>query len=157
MPGRSVPQGGAKRVRPTRMKSPALLFIQHSKFPLLLGVLGVLAVNTSSFAATTWSQTWNVSTVIPDNDEVGFTDTRMVTIPAVTEIESLSVNLNFTGGRNGDLYAYLVHGDGFAVLLNRPGEESTLQSWSLSITAVPEPSSALLGVMGAVLLLRRKR
>jgi hypothetical protein len=39
-----------------------------------------------------------------------------------------------------------------------PGEESTLQSWSLSITAVPEPSSALLLLFsGASLTLRRRR
>jgi subtilisin-like proprotein convertase family protein len=216
--------------------------IQHSTFPLLLGVLGVLAVNTSSFAATTWSQTWNVSTAIPDNDDVGFTDTRTINVPDITEIESVTVGLHFTGGWNGDLYAYLVHGSGFAVLLNRPGrsignsdgsgtlgmdvtlddsafsdihtaipmsggevtgtyqpdgritdpydtldtdsrpallasfigldasgartlfvadqsagETSTLESWTLTITGVPEPSTALLGGLGVLLLLRRRR
>jgi subtilisin-like proprotein convertase family protein len=208
----------------------------------LLGALCIVAVHSSCFAATTWSQTWNVSTAIPDNDDVGFSDTRTINIPDITEIESVSVSLNFTGGWNGDLYAYLVHGDGFAVLLNRPGrslthtdgsatvgmditfddsavsdihtaipmsggsvsgtyqpdgretdpyntlntdartamladfigldpsgewklfvadqspgEESTLQSWSLTITAVPEPSAALLGMLGALLLLWRRR
>jgi subtilisin-like proprotein convertase family protein len=201
-----------------------------------------LAVNSSSFAATTWSQTWNVSTAIPDNDDVGFADTRTINVPDITEIESVTVGLNFTGGWNGDLYAYLVHGSGFAVLLNRPGrsagnpdgsatvgmevtfddsafadlhtaipmsggsvsgtyqpdgriidplvvldtdlrpamlssfigldasgnwtlfvadqaagETSTLQSWTLTITGVPEPSAALLGGLGMLLLLRRRR
>jgi subtilisin-like proprotein convertase family protein len=38
-----------------------------------------------------------------------------------------------------------------------PGDTSTLQSWTLTITAVPEPSAALLSFLGAVLLLRRCR
>ena len=51
---------------------------------------------------------------------MGFPDTRSVNIPGVDEIESVTVNLNFTGGWNGDLYAHLVHGSGFLVLFNRP-------------------------------------
>lgn len=37
------------------------------------------------------------------------------------------------------------------------GEESTLTSWSLSITGVPEPTTALLGSLGLLCLLRRRR
>jgi MYXO-CTERM domain-containing protein len=37
------------------------------------------------------------------------------------------------------------------------GETSTLQSWSMTITGVPEPSAALLGGLGVLLLLRRRR
>jgi subtilisin-like proprotein convertase family protein len=216
--------------------------IQHSKFTTL-GVVGVLAFHSFAAASTTWTgPTWNVSTLIPDNDEVGFVDTRTINIPQVTEIENVTVHLNFSGGWNGDLYAYVLHDSGFAVLLNRPGrslsaldgsatvgmditfddsavsdihtaiplsggsvsgiyqpdgretdpyntlnsdtrtamladfigldpngewklfvadqspgEESTLQSWSLTITAVPEPSAAALGGLGVLLLLRRRR
>lgn len=224
-------------------RSPRLRVSLHPNKPLrLLCVLCGFAVTSSVIASTTWNgPTWSVSTLIPDNDEVGFTDTRNITIPAITEIESLTVNLNFTGGWNGDMYAYLVHGDGFAVLLNRPGrnlgnpdgsatvgmditfddsafsdihtaipmsggsvsgtwqpdgretdpllvlntdartamladfsgldpngtwtlfvadqspgETSTLQSWSMTLTAVPEPSVALLGGLGVLFLLRRK-
>jgi subtilisin-like proprotein convertase family protein len=218
-------------------------FIQ-STFLRLLGVLGVFTFTSSVFAATTWnSPVWTVSTAIPDNDEVGFVDTRGVNIPGMDEITNITVNLNFTGGWNGDLYAYLVHGDGFAVLLNRAGrslanpdgsgaagmsitiadsasmdihtaipmsggvvtgiyqpdgretnpydalntdartamladfigldpggnwtlfvadqsagETSTLQSWSMTITAVPEPSAALLALLSVTpIVLRRRR
>jgi len=209
---------------------------------LSLCVLCGFAVTSTLPAATTWSQTWNVSTAIPDNDDVGFADTRTINVPDITEIENVTVGLHFTGGWNGDLYAYLVHGSGFAVLLNRPGrslsypdgsatvgmevtfddsafadlhtaipmsggsvigtyqpdgritdpldvldtdprpamlssfigldanntwtlfvadqaagETSTLQSWTLTITGVPEPSVALLGGLGMLLLLRRRR
>jgi subtilisin-like proprotein convertase family protein len=209
---------------------------------VILGVLGALAVTPLSFAATTWTQTWNISTLIPDNDAGGFSDSRAVSTPEITEIQSVTVNLNFTDGWNGDLYAYVVHDSGFAVLLNRAGrtlsatdgsatigmnitfddaaptdlhttiplvggsvtgtyqpsgrnidplivldtdprtamlssfvgidpsglwtlfvadqsagEESVLASWTIEITGIPEPSVALLGALGALLLLRRRR
>jgi subtilisin-like proprotein convertase family protein len=200
-----------------------------------------LAVNPSSFAATTITETFTVNTTIPDNDDLGLADYRTITAPGLTEIESITVALNFTGGWNGDLYAHLVHDSGFSVLLNRPGRtdgnpdgagssgmtinlsdlaptdihtaipnsglatgtyqpdartadpllvtdasprsaflssftgldpngtwtlfvadqspgaESLLQSWTLNITAVPEPSAAVLGILSSALLLRRRR
>jgi hypothetical protein len=60
---------------------------------------------------------------IPDNNpsgvaySVNFTDTGL----RVTDIR---VSFTISGGWNGDLYAYLSHGDGFAVLLNRVGASS---------------------------------
>jgi subtilisin-like proprotein convertase family protein len=194
-------------------------------------------------ASTTWNgPTWNVSTVIPDNDQVGITDTRTISVPDITEIESVTVTISLSGGWNGDIYAYLVHDSGFSVLLNRPGRsianpdgsgtvgmeftfddsavsdihtaipmsggvvtgtyqpdgritdpyetlntdsrpamlssfiglnaggnwtifladqsagsESTLEGWSLQITGVPEPKAALLGGLGLLLLLGRRR
>jgi subtilisin-like proprotein convertase family protein len=193
-------------------------------------------------AATTWSNTWTVTTVIPDNDDVGYTNSQMISGAGLTEIQSVAVSLNFSGGWNGDLYAYLIHDTGFAVLLNRIGRNSTetdgsatvglaitliddaysdvhtvvptsggllagtfqpdgriadpllvmdtdprpamlssfdgidangiwtlfvadqsagftstLESWSLTVTAVPEPSMLLLGGLGFTILLRRKR
>lgn len=193
-------------------------------------------------AATTYSNTWTVNSTISDNDDAGYSNTRNLTTLDITEITSVTVELNFSGGFNGDLYGYLVHGSGFAVLLNRPGRDtgtpdgsatvgmditfddaaagdlhtaiplsggtvsgiyqpdgrttdpllvlaadprpamlasftgldangnwtlfladqspggtSTLQSWSLTITGVPEPSAALLGAAASLLLLRRRR
>ncbi len=193
-------------------------------------------------SAATVSQTWTVNTAIPDNDDVGYTHTPNIIAPDITSIESVTVALNFTGGWNGDLYAYLVHGIGFAVLLNRPGRDtgspdgsstvgltivlddlattdihtgipmsggavsgtwqpdgrnidplsvvasdprtallssfngldangnwtlfvadqspgnvSTLQSWSLTVTGIPEPSAGLLAAMASLGLLCRRR
>lgn len=81
---------------------------------------------TSAQAATLWTGNWIVNTVVPDNDDVGITDTRTMSDPLLIEIESVTISLEFTGGWNGDLYAYLIHGSGFSVLLNRPGR-STLE------------------------------
>src|SRR6478735_2903963 len=80
---------------------------------------------TASAASTTFVDTWNVSTAIPDNDDVGYTDTHVFSTPNITEIEHLSVNLNFSGGWNGDVYLYLAHDSGFSVLLNRPGRSAS--------------------------------
>ena len=58
--------------------------------------------------------------VIPDNSPTGWSDTRIVSgLPG--PITDMRVTLNLGGGWNGDLYAYLVHSSGFAVLLNRVG------------------------------------
>ena len=209
-----------------------------------LAGIGVLAFYSTATASTTWNgPTWNVSTLIPDNDDVGITDIRTISVPEITEIESVTVTINLSGGWNGDLYAYLMHDSGFAVLLNRPGRslsaldgsatvgmqvtfddsaasdihtaipmnggsvtgtyqpdgretdphntlntdartamladfiginangtwklyvadqspgyESTLQSWSMTIVGVPEPSSALLLLLSATAsVLRRRR
>jgi subtilisin-like proprotein convertase family protein len=71
-------------------------------------------------AAYTVSYTYNVNTAIPDNSGIGLSNTHNVS----TYIDTLSevqVQLTMSGGWSGDLYAYLTHGTGFAVLLNRPG------------------------------------
>jgi hypothetical protein len=55
-------------------------------------------------AATTYTNTWSISTAIPDNDDVGYSNSRNVAAPGLEEIQGVTVNLNFTGGWNGDLY-----------------------------------------------------
>lgn len=62
---------------------------------------------------------------IPDNSDLGITDTINVSFPANHTVTGLRVSLDISGGYNGDLYAYLFHDDakgfGFSVLLNRSG------------------------------------
>jgi subtilisin-like proprotein convertase family protein len=58
--------------------------------------------------------------VIPGGSLTGWSDTRNL-VGAPAGIKDVSVTLNLSGGWNGDLYAYLVHSCGFAVLLNRVG------------------------------------
>ena len=57
---------------------------------------------------------------IPDNNPSGLGFGFNVNTPEF-DIESLTVTLNISGGYNGDIYAYLSHASGFAVLLNRTG------------------------------------
>ena len=62
---------------------------------------------------------------VPDANYSGFADTRSITVTnSFSTISDLKVTLDISGGYNGDLYAYLVHGSGFSVLLNRPGRTS---------------------------------
>ena len=65
-----------------------------------------------------------LNTVIPDANPVGITASTTVSI-GFGYISNVTVNLNITGGFNGDLYAYLAGPVGqFAVLLNRVGVTS---------------------------------
>lgn len=205
--------------------------------------LAFLAVGPIAEGALTWNgPTINVSTAIPDNDDVGLTSAQTVAATGITQIDHVTVTIHVAGGWNGDLYAHLVHDSGFSVLLNRSGrslantdgsassgmtitfddaalldvhtalpmsggsvtgnyqpdgrvtdpynvldsdarpamlssfsglnpngtwtlfiadqsagETSTLQSWSLSITAVPEPSSLIFACLGIPFLMQRRR
>jgi subtilisin-like proprotein convertase family protein len=89
---------------------------------LATGVWPALAqTNTQLFSFTV------LNGLVPDADYNGFADTRTITVanPVGSILTDIQVNLNLTGGYNGDLYAYLTHGSGFAVLLNRVGRTGT--------------------------------
>ena len=66
----------------------------------------------------------NVNSAISDGNPVGFASS--ITVSGLSNIiSSIQVNLDITGGFNGDLYAYLLGPQGgFAVLLNRVGTSS---------------------------------
>jgi hypothetical protein len=66
-------------------------------------------------------------------------------------------SVSFTGSYSGSLVD-----DGFGVwsATTNSGDESwvfTQSTGNLALTVIPEPSSALLGALGAMLLLRRRR
>jgi len=89
--------------------------------PLALLACGLLPLH----AATIINQfDFTVNSVIPDDDPIGFSDTRPVSTP-VTSITGVTIQLSMNGGWAGDLYAYVTHASGFAVLLNRPGRSLT--------------------------------
>jgi len=94
---------------------------------LTLAALMTAVTTQAVIYSTNWSDAQNPGTpfvnggIIPDNNLSGWADTRTVsTMPAGTFV-GLSVDLQLTGGWNGDLYAYLVHDTGFTVLLDRVG------------------------------------
>jgi hypothetical protein len=79
-----------------------------------------------SYQALAQMFTFNPSATIPDSILTGLTDTRTLTTSA-TGIQDLNIQLVLSGGStaaNGDFYATLTHGDGFAVLLNRVGRRA---------------------------------
>ena len=84
----------------------------------MLSLLSVCCATTATQAAFDWSVSANAS--IPDGDPVGMAS-RMVVSGQTAPISGLAVSLDISGSYNGDLYVYLTHGTGFAVLLNRVG------------------------------------
>ena len=89
---------------------------------LLLGtVLASVVASHATIYTTNWNSGFANAGIVPDNNFSGWSDTRSVsTMPAGTFV-GLTVDLQLTGGWNGDLYAYLVHSTGFSVLLDRVG------------------------------------
>lgn len=71
-------------------------------------------------ATTVISETWEIGATVPDNSTLGWSDTRYIDSTAGSILD-VQVHLRISGGFNGDLYAYLAHESGFAILLNRPG------------------------------------
>ena len=90
---------------------------------VILIAVALLAVTAAQ--ATLYTTNWNSgfanSGVVPDNNFSGWVDTRTISGAPAGTISGLAVTLNITGGWNGDLYAYLVNGAGFTVLLNNIG------------------------------------
>lgn len=66
---------------------------------------------------------WPVGSQVPDNNAVGLSSTRAV-VTTITSITEVKVHLDLGGGWAGDMYCYLAHDGGFAVLLNRPGRSA---------------------------------
>ena len=84
--------------------------------------LFIVAMAFSAFtgARAQYVYSFTNGVVIPDNSATGYQDSRTLSdIPGV--ISDVNVNLELSGGFNGDLYAWLSHGDGLAMLLNRVG------------------------------------
>lgn len=93
----------------------------------LLGLAMVLWIGwpmtgaAAPYHDATYDSGFQNSGVIPDGSLNGWSDTRTVTGSGVRHVEAVRVKLLLSGGYNGDLYGYLVHETGFAVLLNRVG------------------------------------
>jgi len=89
-------------------------------------VLGTAAQATLSFGLTgytgdnrNYTASSSPAQVIPDNNPSGVA--YALDFSGAHQIVSVSVDLNISGGYNGDLYAYLSHGSQTLVLLDRVG------------------------------------
>ena len=93
---------------------------KHESMKKHLSLLLTVGLAISSQAGT-YNIAGTSSGAIPDGDLSGWQNTITASsLPSI--ITDVKVNLTLTGGWNGDLYAYLTHGSGFAVLLNREGK-----------------------------------
>lgn len=93
----------------------------------LVGLAVAGAAHAGVFYQVTWDSGFANGGVIPDGNLSGWSDTRTITYSEIPDprIVDVNVRLNLSGGFNGDLYGYLVHGSGFAVLLNRVGKTAS--------------------------------
>lgn len=91
-----------------------------STMKILISFALLSGLSVSANAASTVNYVFLIDTPVPDNTGVGFSDTQQIT-SSITSITGVSVQMAMRGGWAGDMYAYVTHGDGFAVLLNRPG------------------------------------
>lgn len=86
--------------------------------------LGIGAVTLTVRAdMITFNSGFANGTAIPDGNLSGWSDTRTLSGYSGL-ITDLNVSLYLSGGYNGQLYGYLTHDTGFAVLLNRVGRSS---------------------------------
>ena len=95
---------------------------------MLENVLLVLALNAvsaplaaSGIYSGSISSSWTGNQTIPDYNASGIAFAFSVSPSTPLRISAMTVDLNISGGWNGDLYAYISHDGGFAVLLNRVG------------------------------------
>ena len=94
---------------------------------LVPALIILLTASLRTFAATiTETVTYTPGVAVPDDSTVGVADTRIFS-SAILLVSEVRVTLTISGtptpgdAFNGDLYAYLTHGSGFAVLLNSTG------------------------------------
>jgi subtilisin-like proprotein convertase family protein len=92
----------------------------YSKKVILAAALFVTAA-ASAMVPGTISESWSGAQIIPDNNASGVAFSFNVAAGGPLLVTNVAVSLNIAGGWNGDLYAYLSHGSGFSVLLNRVG------------------------------------
>jgi subtilisin-like proprotein convertase family protein len=90
----------------------------------LLAALMIAAAGSAVLAQETESFTFTTNRVVPDGNASGLSDVRTIN-SAIGTITSIKVGIKIVGEFNGDLFAYVRHSGGFAVLLNRPGKTLT--------------------------------
>src|SRR5438067_477880 len=93
-------------------------FLSAALFTLATTVVSAIPISN------TLVQTFAGNQTIPDNNAGGIAFSFNFNTPTPAMVSGLSIDLNLASGWNGDLYAYLSHGNSFAVLLNRVGRTS---------------------------------
>ena len=89
--------------------------------PLMAVTLMATLAAQATISTTNWDSGFANGGVVPNNNLSGWSDTRIVSAMPPGTLQGVAVTLTLNSGWTGDLYAYLVHSSGFAVLLNQVG------------------------------------
>lgn len=89
-----------------------------------VALFAVTALPAGAVVSSDISAAWIGNQMIPDNNASGVAFTFTIPYGGPLAITNVTVDISIAGGWNGDLYAYLSHGSGFSVLLNRIGSTS---------------------------------
>ena len=84
----------------------------------ILPTAGLVSAQAQIYNTNNFS--FSVATLIPDGNPNGLANNQVLG-GMVDSIYSVTVELNISGGFNGDLYAYLSHDGTASILLNRTG------------------------------------
>lgn len=99
------------------------------KMQIKTGILALMLATAIARAQSNYIYNFTENQAVPAGSPVGVSFTTNLTgmsMGGIMSISNVTVNLNITGGYNGNLYAYLAGPDGaFAVLLNRTGMSSS--------------------------------
>jgi hypothetical protein len=102
-------------------------FLRHP-WKNALASLAVLGIGSSTVAAqvAVTNRFAGLNRIIPDGQVTGIADPHALSFTNTTfwQITNVQLTIRIDGGFNGDLYGYLVHDGGFAVLFNREGRTS---------------------------------
>jgi subtilisin-like proprotein convertase family protein len=90
----------------------------------VLSICLVLALGSAARGLTLSGSVNNINAPIPDGDLNGYQSSQSFS-GVIGVVSHLTLNLNITGGFNGDLYGYLSHGGSAAILLNRVGRSGS--------------------------------
>lgn len=91
------------------------------KIILLTAALATSLAAHATLYTTNWSTGFANGGIVPDNNFSGWSDSRTISGLTGGSVAGLAVELQLSGGWNGDLYAFLVHDSGFTVLLDHVG------------------------------------
>lgn len=114
-----------------RLCHPMKQNLSHARvLATLLAAFAFGVPYSGSAQVITDSATYTPNLAIPDNSTTGIADTHNFST-AITTISKVKLSLQIVGtpssgdAFNGDFYAYLTNGTGFAILLNRVGRTTS--------------------------------
>ena len=98
--------------------------MKHNSCILITVFINLVAPLTQAASIVEIHEFNSLGLLVPDGNPSGLANFQTVS-SQITEITSVTLSIYLENGYNGDLYAYLTHDSGFAILLNRSGRTAS--------------------------------